>query len=192
MGLTLIDAHSLGLGELLERPLVDDYAVFPQNAYVSALHQPEVRELVTGRDTDGYPQLAPRYAGEEVGWIFHLPYEKNPIPANKASGRSHWAHTARAVAGVRETAFLLARANLTPQPRIKVRLDWEVTTRRTRDEDNLVPCMKALVDGIRSAGIIPDDDRRYCTRLMPEIHFAPPDPKRPLAHMLLWVLPQTD
>lgn len=190
--LRLVDGMSLGLGELLERPLVDDFAAIPQNAYVSSLHQPLIRELVTGRDPDGSPLLAPRTAGPELGWLIHLPYEKNPIPANKASGKSHWSHTAKAVGAVRETAFLLARRHLTPQPKIRVRLDWEVLTRTVRDEDNLVPCMKALVDGIRSAGIIPDDDRRYCSRVMPEIHYAPKSPTRPLAHMLLWVLPLTE
>lgn len=187
-----IDSGSLGLGELLATPLIDPLWAIPQNAYVSALRTADVTDVMSHRDPDGSPVLAPRTPGSPVGWLLHLPYETNPIPANKASGRSHWTYAARAVGTVRQTAFLLAQAHLTPQPAITVRLDWEVTVRRTRDEDNLVPCMKALVDGIRTAGIIPDDDRRYCRRLMPEINYAPPSPSRPLAHMLLWIITQTE
>lgn len=178
------------LPRLYELPLVPDYAVSLANAHPRALYRCDLDPSIVGRDPDGAHILASGKVKpvELVGWAFHLPYETNPVPANKPSGKGHWAHTARAVRPVRDTGFVLARsAHIGAQPRIRVRLDWEVVDHRTRDEDNLMPCMKALVDGIRTAGVIPDDNRRYCLRDMPEIRYAPRSPSRPRAFMRLWI-----
>src|SRR5690606_18376310 len=139
--------------------------------------------LVIGRDPDGSALLdSARLAPiAEAGWLLHLPWEKNPLPANKKR-HGHWAQDAASVRQVRETARTLALRVIPPQDGITVRLDWDVVTRRDRDEDNLVRCMKALVDGIRLAGVIPKDTREYCRRLMPEINYAPSGPTRPAAH----------
>lgn len=180
-----------GIDRLYELPLVPDYALSLSVAHPRALYRCELNPSIIGRDPDGAHLLDSSNVRpvELVGWAFHLPYEKNPIPGNKASGRSHWAHTYRAVRSVRDTAFTLARsARIPAQARIRTRLDWEVITQHVRDEDNLVPCMKALVDGIRTAGVIPDDHRRYCLRDMPEIRYAPRSPRlRPQAFMRLWI-----
>lgn len=186
------DRHGrAGITRLYELPLVPDYALNLSTAHVRALYRCELEPVIVGRDPDGAFQLNQHNVRpvELVGWAFHLPYEKNPIPGNLASGKSHWSHRARAVRPVRDTAFTLARsARIPAQPRIRVRLDWEVVTNHVRDEDNLVPCMKALVDGIRTAGVIPDDHRRYCLRDMPEIRYQPRSPKlRPQAFMRLWI-----
>lgn len=168
------DRHGLA-GEIYELPLVPDFAVSFTNAHPRALYRCDV-------DGDVVTPTA------LVGWAFHLPWETNPIPANKASGKSHWARVYRATWPVRQIGQTLATAaRIGRQPRIRVRLDWEVVDNRRRDEDNLVPCMKALVDGITAAGVIPDDHRVYCLRDMPEIHFAPKSPKRPSAYMRLWI-----
>lgn len=170
-------------------PLVDEFAAVPTNGYALAIYATELDPKMSHRDPDGSLVLDSSSVRpvEHVGWAFHLPWAKNPVPANKPSGGSHWRSVWRATAPVRETGFQLARAaRIGGQPRIRVRLDWEVTTRHTRDEDNLVPCMKALVDGIRTAGVIPDDDRRYCLRDMPEIHYAPAGRNR-YPHMKLWI-----
>lgn len=180
-----------GIERLYELPLVPDYALSLTNPHPRALYRCELEPVIVGRDPDGAFQLDQHKVRpvELVGWAFHLNYEKNPIPGNKASGRSHWSHTHKAVSAVRDLAFTLARsARIPAQPRIRVRLDWEVTDRRVRDEDNLVPCMKALVDGIRIAGVIPDDHKRYCIRDMPEIRYAPASPRlRPQPFMRFWI-----
>lgn len=174
--LVRLDPARHGLpGEIYELPLVPDFSVTFANPHARALYRCDVADDV----------VTPL---ELIGWAFHLPWEKNPIPANKPSGKSHWASIYRATAPVRQMGLTLTRAaKIRPQPRIRVRLDWEVVDRRTRDEDNLVPCMKALVDGIKEAGVIPDDHRTYCLRDMPEIHYAPRSPKRPAAFMRLWI-----
>lgn len=127
-----------------------------------------------------------RVLDDDAGWMLWLPYATNPVPMNRNGSRGGWRTEARAVAAVRTLAVVLARGSIPPQDRIRVRLDWEVTTRRTRDEDNLVKCMKHLVDGLRIAGVVVDDTRRYVERLMPEINFAPASPSRQ-AHMRLWI-----
>lgn len=124
-----------------------------------------------------------RVLPEGAGWLLWLPYALNPVPMNRSGSRASWRAEAAKVAAVRQTAEVLVHRRIPPQPRIRVRLDWEVTTRRIRDEDNLVKCMKHLVDGVKLAGVIPDDDRRYVDRLMPEINYAP----NRLAHMRLWI-----
>lgn len=184
------ERHGRPFQRLYEVPLLPDYAIGPQVAHVRALYRCELEPSIVGRDPDGSHVLDSDNVRpvELVGWAFHLPYETNPIPGNLASGKSHWSHRHRAVGPVRDTAFALTRsARIPAQPRIRVRLDWEVVDRRIRDEDNLVPCMKALVDGIRTAGVIPDDHRRYCLREMPEIRYAPRSPKRPRAFMRFWI-----
>lgn len=184
------DRHGRPIERLYELPLVPDFAVSMTNPHVRALYRCELEPSIVGRDPDGAHLLDSSSVRpvELVGWAFHLAYETNPIPGNIASGKSHWSHRHRAVRPVRDLGFALARsARIPAQPRIRVRLDWEVVDRRVRDEDNLVPCMKALVDGIRTAGVIPDDHRRYCLRDMPEIRYAPRSPKRPQAFMRLWI-----
>lgn len=127
-----------------------------------------------------------RVLDDGAGWLLWLPYATNPVPMNRNGSRKGWRAEAAKVAAVRDTATVLAQRRIPAQARIRVRLDWEVTTRRTRDEDNLVKCMKHLVDGLRIAGVIPDDTRQYVERLMPEINYLPASPSRQ-AHMRLWI-----
>lgn len=185
------DRHDrAGIPRLYELPLVPDFSVSFENAHARALYRCDLDPSITGRDPDGSFTLdsARVTPVELVGWAFHLPWTKNPIPANKPSGKSHWTHTYRATMPVKQMGYALARAaKIGPQPRIRVRLDWEVTDRRVRDEDNLVPPMKALVDGIKTAGVVPDDHRTYVLRDMPMIRYAPKSATRPHAFMRLWV-----
>lgn len=127
-----------------------------------------------------------RVLEDGAGWLLWLPYDKNPVPMNRSGSKAGWRATAAAARNVRETAATLARNRIPLQPRIRVRLDWEVTTRRTRDEDNLMKCAKHLVDGLTTAGVVVDDNRLYVERLMPEINYAPPSRDR-VAHMRLWI-----
>ena len=144
-------------------PLVPEYAVTPRNAYLCALND----------DT-----------GALAGWMLHLPWATNPAPMNRSGARGGWRIAARQAATVRDVAFQLALRRIPLQARIRVRLDWHVTTRRIRDEDNLVRCMKHLVDGLRLAGVVEDDHAQFVRRDMPAIHYDPSG----YAHMRLYVL----
>lgn len=171
--------------DLYALPLVDDFAAHPNNPHPVAIYRTRIDPVIIGRDPDGSHLLdsARRIPTALAGYALHLPWEKNPIPANKPSGRSHWTHQYRAVSLVRNTAMTLALHRIPPQERIRVRLDWEVATKHKRDEDNLVPTMKALVDGLVRGGVIVDDTRQYCLRDMPVINYRP----NRTAHMRLWI-----
>jgi len=161
----------------------------PDQAHLIRLYEKDRGHVVESRDQDGTLQLTrPVSRGPLAGWVMHLPYEKNPIPANKKS-HGHWATAASAVRGVRETARILALHSIPPQPgQIRVRLDWEVIDRRDRDEDNLVLCMKALVDGLRLGMVVEKDTKAYVLREMPEINYAPRNLRtRPAAFMRLHI-----
>lgn len=83
-----------------------------------------------------------------------------------ANQRQHWAHKARTTTKLRSLAHYttiphihhlrlepLGRAHLT------VRVGWP--DKRRRDVANLSPTIKALIDGIVDAGLLPDDDDRH-------------------------------
>jgi hypothetical protein len=171
---------------LFDVPMVEDFAIARSNAYLVALY---------GLDRD-QPEVAARSAAGDVllthprlelaGWMLHLPWAKNPAPMNRSGSRGGWREAALQSRTVREVAFQLALHRIPRQARIRVRLDWHVTTRRVRDEDNLVRCMKHLVDGLRLAGVVDDDDRRYVLRDMPEIQHRP-EADGGYAHMRLYV-----
>ena len=152
-------------------PMVDDFAAFRANAYPLALYAPiRTQPTVAGRSDAG--DLLVEYSQLELaGWMLHLPWAKNPAPMNRSGARGGWRDAARQARTVREVAYSLALGRIPRQSRIRVRLDWHVTTRRIRDEDNLVRCMKHLVDGLKRAGVVVDDDRTYVLRDMPEIHY---------------------
>lgn len=166
----------------------------PEFATNNVAHVIKLREKVphievSHRDPDGHLRLAHQFTINEpvIGWVLHLPWERDPLPMNNRLHRH--AKTAQ-IRMIRETAFQLARSARIPnQDRIRTRLDWEVIDKRTRDEDNLSYTYKSLVDGLRLAGVIHDDNRRYILREMPEIHYAPRSPERPRAFMRLHIQP---
>ena len=129
-----------------------------------------------------------RVLDDGAGWLLWLPYALNPLPMNRSGSKAGWRAEAKKIGHVRDTAQLLTQRAIPHQARIRVRLDWEVTTRRTRDEDNLVKCMKHLVDGLKLAGVVTDDSGLYVERLMPVINYAPASRDRQ-AHMRLWIWP---
>lgn len=170
---------------VLERPEFANDNV----THVIKLREKERWMTVSHRDPDGRLRLAQQFTVSDavVGWVLHLTWERDPLPMN-----SRLYHRAKAaqVRMIRDTAFQLARSARIPnQDRIRVRLDWEVIDRRTRDEDNLSYTFKSLVDGLRLAGVVHDDSRKYVIREMPEIHYAPKSATRPRAFMRLHIQP---
>lgn len=70
---------------------------------------------------------------------------------------------------------LTQAAKVPPCRRIRVELHFTPAQERIRDTDNLVAMLKPIVDGIKRAGVVPDDDERYVQREWPKVH-----PKGPL------------
>lgn len=87
--------------------------------------------------------------------------------------RQHWAVKAKHVKPWREAALVLARQQRIPAcSRIKVELHYVPAQERRRDPDNLIACLKPLVDGLVDAGIVPDDTDQYVERTFPIVHKA--------------------
>ena len=97
--------------------------------------------------------------------IIRLPWTTPPLNANQ---RLHWAHKAKLTKQIRNAVTLLAR-DVPFLDRIQVRLDWVVTDKRRRDEDNLFPTFKACIDGLVDADVVPDDTSDFVVREHPRI-----------------------
>ena len=102
------------------------------------------------------------------------PWTAPPLTANQ---RMHWRKKAAVTKDVRQWARLLFRPTHMHAP-VTVQLDWHVPDKRRRDDDNTVPTLKAICDGLVDAGIVPDDTPDLMVKLMPRIIHAPDAPKR--------------
>jgi len=100
-------------------------------------------------------------------WRIALPFVKPPLTSNQ---RMHWSEKAPVTAQVRRaTAALVRNAGIPKMDRCEVGLVWQVTIKRRRDADNLVPTLKAACDGIVDAGVVPDDTPDLMGKTMPTI-----------------------
>jgi crossover junction endodeoxyribonuclease RusA len=79
-----------------------------------------------------------------------------------ANGRQHWAQKARATRNLRTLAAhsadqqMVGRGIRYDRAHLTVHVGWP--TRHRRDVANISPTIKALIDGIVDAGLLPDDD----------------------------------
>ena len=78
---------------------------------------------------------------------------------------------ARVVRELRTTAGWWARSLRIRAEHVEVSLIWVVADRRKRDEDNVVPTLKALCDGLVDGGLVPDDTPQYMSKQMPVIEY---------------------
>lgn len=84
-----------------------------------------------------------------------LPYGAPPISAN---GRYHWAARARLTRQVRREVATLARHHKTRAVDVaEVTWHWRPEVKRRRDDSGPAPSVKAAVDGLVDAGVLPDD-----------------------------------
>ena len=86
--------------------------------------------------------------------------------------RQHWAPKAKATRELRYIACCYGRQNLDQAPtafpvRCVVTIDYR--DRRRRDAANLAPTVKAIIDVLVDAGILPDDSTDYLTGADPRI-----------------------
>lgn len=88
-------------------------------------------------------------------------HASNLLTANQ---RLHWARKAAMTKVLRHTGAINAQAQgIAPMDRahLTVYVSWQ--NARRRDVANISPTIKALVDGIVEAGILPDDDDLHLT-----------------------------
>jgi len=95
-----------------------------------------------------------------------LNYERPPLSENYRMNRYE---RARVVKEVRTLAGWWARSLRLRAEHVEVSLIWVVADGRKRDEDNVVPTLKALCDGLVDGGLVPDDTPQYMTKRMPVI-----------------------
>lgn len=99
-----------------------------------------------------------------------LVWESRILPLSRsklltANDRQHWATRARLTKQLRQWGYLLGRegegvARLGLQ-HAHVEIEFAYPDRRRRDRSNLAPTVKALMDGMIDAGLLPDDSDRY-------------------------------
>lgn len=83
-----------------------------------------------------------------------------------ANGRIHWRERARRTKGIRAKAKFLAEqqlreGTLTHMLRAQAVAVVEMPTSRRSDPGNAAPTVKAVIDGLVDAGVLPDDDRDH-------------------------------
>lgn len=107
---------------------------------------------------------------------FRFDWTKAPLSMNY---RLHRMAEAKIVKEIRSTMH--ARARHIPElVKCQVELVWYVNTKTRRDEENIVPILKALCDGLVDAEVVEDDTPRYMKKMMPEIRYIPK--KQDIAH----------
>lgn len=97
--------------------------------------------------------------------VLTLDWTSPPLTENQRLNR--W-EKARRVKDTRLVTALWGR-RIRGAERVEVTLTWFVADARKRDEDNVVPTLKALCDGLVDAGVVADDTRRYMVKNMPAI-----------------------
>lgn len=102
-------------------------------------------------------------------WRFDFPWSKPPLSLNY---RMHHMQAANLVKQIRSEMH--ARARVIPElSRCEVVLTWFVKDRRKRDDENPVPTLKALCDGLVDAEVVPDDTSEFMVKRMPVIVYRP-------------------
>ena len=100
------------------------------------------------------------------------------VPATEvltSNQRLHWGERARRTRALRWRATLAYRQ--AGKPRMEVahcvaRLTYR--DRRRRDAHNIMPTLKALIDGVVAAGLLPDDNHKHLVG--PDMRITDPDP----------------
>lgn len=100
---------------------------------------------------------------------FVFPWTKAPLSLNY---RLHKMVEAKIIKQIRGEMAERGRA-VPAMDACDVALTWVVNDRRKRDEENVVPVLKALCDGLVDAGVVPDDTPNFMVKHMPLIRFVP-------------------
>lgn len=95
----------------------------------------------------------------EPGLVIPLPYATLPLSTNGARRMTHWQRRTE-IALIRRAAWVAGRGQQADTP-CRITLVWQVTDRRRRDPDAGSLTLKAAIDGLVDAGVIPADDDRH-------------------------------
>ena len=84
------------------------------------------------------------------------------MPLLNQNDRLHWAVKNKKVQEIKGISTTLARSQGIPLlERVEIESIYHPRDRRRRDCDNLSPTVKAIIDGLVGAGVLPDDNSRY-------------------------------
>ena len=76
--------------------------------------------------------------------------------------RGHWAARYRRSEALKKAAWALALQQKIPRlERVSIVAEYQPGDLRHRDPDNIAASAKALIDGLRAAKVLPEDDSRY-------------------------------
>lgn len=112
-------------------------------------------------------------------WTIRLPYTNPPLSLND---RMHWATKARLTKEIRAYVREACWYKVPTLERAEVVLHWVPRDKRRRDSDNPFPTLKAAIDGIRDATVLPDDSSEYVTS---RCVIEPPDSKDPHVYITI-------
>ena len=117
-------------------------------------------EYAPGQDDYDIPERGWDY--EPRSWTLIVPVRCDFINLNQ---RMHWAEKARLTREWRLTANVAARNAELPKDAQRVHIVAHVvkSTNRQYDVHNLMPTLKACVDGLVDYGLIPDDTNDHLT-----------------------------
>ena len=103
--------------------------------------------------------------------IIDLSFTRPPLNLNQ---RMHWAQKAKLTKEIRDETALKARQyrNRFHGHHFEVELHWRPRDNRRRDEENPIPTLKAICDGLVDAGLADDDTPADMRKHMPIIHPA--------------------
>ena len=104
-----------------------------------------------------------------MSYEFVFDWPKPPLSLNY---RMHHMQAAKLTKEIRGLMHARAR-HLPTMGRCQVELTWYVNTRTRRDDENPVPTLKALCDGLVDAEVVPDDTHEFMIKLMPRIAYRP-------------------
>jgi hypothetical protein len=94
-------------------------------------------------------------------WTIPLPYREPPLTLNTVT-RMHWGKALPAIKNLQHAGFFLAKHHDVPTLScLTVELIYWPGNNRVHDADNLGTMLKALMDGIKKAGVVPDDRGRH-------------------------------
>lgn len=92
------------------------------------------------------------------------------LPMSLNDRYANWGHKGAVTGQTRqEAAWRIRAANIGRAKRVRVQLCWRPATRRVRDASNAMATQKPVVDAMRDAGVVPDDDSRFVDELMPRL-----------------------
>lgn len=106
-----------------------------------------------------------------------------PAERLNMNDRMHWSDKAKLTAAWKTAAWAVANnmrrhpSFVQPEGLVSVRVSFPVRSLKTRrDPHNMAPTVKAVVDGIVTAGVLVDDSSEHVRVIDPTFHLLAADP----------------